>query len=161
MGSDHCGYSLDQRGSDRDFTAASPGIPGVETLLPVTYTVLVGQAGMRVEDAVDLVSRRPAAIFGIAPRKGALAAGADADVVLYDPEPSGPLDEATLHSKAGYSPWHGFRLQGRVVRTISRGVTVYEDGHLGTDLAHGRFVPCAPFDRGRVDAALSPPARVG
>jgi D-hydantoinase len=155
MGSDHCGYSLDQRGSDRDFTAASPGVPGVETLWPVVYSVLVGQAGMSLEDAVALVSARPAANFGLAPRKGSLAVGADADVVLYDPEPRGPLDEASLHSLAGFSPWHGFEIHGRVVRTISRGLTVYDDGELSDDLAHGRFVACAPFNRDRVDAALA------
>jgi dihydropyrimidinase len=160
MGSDHCGYSLDQRGADSDFTAASPGIPGVETLWPVIYTMLVGRCGMAVEDAVDLVSRRPAAIFGLAPRKGSLAVGADADVCLYDPEPRAPLDEATLHSRAGYSPWHGFEVQGRVVRTISRGVTVYADGRVGGDLSHGRFVECVPFDRERVDETLERPAGV-
>ena len=93
MGSDHCGYSLDQRGSDSDFTAASPGIPGVETLLTILYTTLVRGSGMPVETAIELVTSRPADIFGLSPRKGRIAVGADADLVLFDPSVTGALDE--------------------------------------------------------------------
>ena len=152
--SDHCGYGLNQRGSDRDVTAASPGIPGVETLWPVVYTVLVANGGMPLETAVDLVAGHPAAIFGPALHKGSLVPGGDANVVLYDPTPRAPLDERTLHSRAGCSLWHGVALQGRVIRTISRGVTVYRDGTVTGTPSHGRVVLCAPFDRERVEQAL-------
>jgi dihydroorotase-like cyclic amidohydrolase len=85
---------------------------------------------MPLETAVDLVAGHPAAIFGPALRKGSLVPGGDGNVVLYDPAPRAPLDERTLHSRAGCSPWHGVALQGRVIRTISRRVTVYRDGML-------------------------------
>ena len=87
IGSDHCGYSLAQRGSDLDFTQASPGIPGVETLWPVVYTALVASGAMDLVDAAKLVSLHPAQIFGLAPRKGALAVGADARGALRPAPP--------------------------------------------------------------------------
>jgi dihydropyrimidinase len=152
-GSDHCGYSLDQRGSDADFTAASPGIPGVETLWPVLYTALVAERGLELEQAAALVTGNAAAVFGLL-EKGRVAEGADADLVLFDPESRSVLDEGTLRSRAGYSPWHGAAIQGRVVRTIARGETVYRDGEVVERFDHGRFVACAPFDRRRVEQAL-------
>lgn len=152
VGSDHCGYTLGQRGGDLNFTQASPGIPGVETLWPVVYTALVASGRMDIAAAARLVTEGPARMFGLWPRKGALKEGADGDVVLYDPRFRGPLDEATLHSLAGYSPWHGQQVQGRVVRTISRGETVYRDGEFFGAAGRGRFVPQAPFDRRRVEA---------
>lgn len=147
IGSDHCGYSLAQRGGDLDFTQASPGIPGVETLWPVVYTALVASGAMDLVDATKLVTLHPAQIFGLAPRKGALAVGADGDVVLYDPRPRFTLDESNLHSRAGYSPWHGEEIQGRVVRTISRGETVYCEGQFFGATDRGLFVPQSPFRR--------------
>lgn len=155
MGSDHCGYALAQRGENADFTAASPGIPGVETLWLVLYTTLVAAGGMPVERAAELVTSRPADIFGLAPNKGRLDVGADGDLMLYDPSPGGELDESTLHSRAGYSPWHGLPVQGRVVRTVCRGRTVYRDGEVTGEASHGRFVRCAPFDPSRL-ALLRP-----
>ena len=150
IGSDHCGYTLLQRGSDLDFTQASPGVPGVETLWPVVFTTLVASNAMDLVAAVNLVTRGPAEIFGLAPRKGLLAVGADGDVVLYDPKPRTVLDESRLHSRAGYSPWHGQEMQGRVVRTISRGDTVYLNGEFFGELSRGRFVPQTTFDRQRL-----------
>ncbi|KAF0964727.1 amidohydrolase family protein [Rhodococcus sp. T7] len=142
VGSDHCGYTLSQRGDSSDFTRSSPGIPGVETLWPVLHTELCVSRGMPVEAAVRLVTTNPARLFGL-PKKGSLQVGMDADLTLFDPRERYTLDEAALHSGSGYSPWHGRELQGRVVRTISRGITVY-DGDIVGDLGHGQYIPRAP-----------------
>jgi D-hydantoinase len=157
-GSDHCGYGLSQRGSDRDFTAASPGIPGVETLWPVLYTSLVADAGLPLTLALDLVTAGPARIFGLWPRKGAILAGSDADLVLYDPSSRESLDGGKLHSKAGFSPWQGRQLYGKIVRTVCRGRTVYLEGQVIGDPTHGRFIPCAPFDLARTRGAATRPS---
>jgi len=155
LGSDHCGYSLEQRGADADFTAGSPGIPGVETLLRVVYTELSEQ-GMPVEAIIDLITARPAAIFGLR-GKGQLRPGLDGDVVLFDPSAWAVLDEQGLHSRSGYSPWHGRKLRGRVVTTICRGTVLYDDGQVVGAPGHGRFVECERFSRERADRALQPP----
>ncbi|MGH2447091.1 MAG: dihydroorotase [Chloroflexota bacterium] len=143
LGSDHCAYGLDQRGNLEDFTDCSPGIPGVETLWPIVYSDLVATGLTPLEDAVAMLSSHPADIFGL-PGKGRLVAGADADIVLYDPRPRKPLDEASLHSRAGYSPWHGRDIQGKVMRTIARGETVYQDGEIVGKRGRGRFLQCKP-----------------
>jgi dihydropyrimidinase len=142
IGSDHAAYGLHQRGGDVDFRRTSPGIPGVETLWPVVYTTLVSSGMMTLERALRLVTAGPAEIFGL-DAKGALRVGADADIVLFDPRPTRPLDETTLHSRAGYSPWQGREIHGQVVRTISRGRTVYHqaDHRLQPDFSHGTYVP--------------------
>ncbi len=145
IGSDHCGYALAQRGAGRTFAATSPGIPGVETLWPVLYTQFVASGLMDVVSVSNLVSRAPAEWFGLGGKKGVIAVGADADLLLYDPKGRAPLNEADLHGRAGYSPWHGHEIQGRVVRTISRGKTVYRNGEVCGSPQHGRYVPCRRF----------------
>ncbi len=146
VGSDHCGYALNQRGSDMDFRAASPGIPGTETLWPVIYTHLVATGLMPLHKAVNLVSYHPAAIFGLTPQKGVIAPGYDGDLVLFDPTFTAILDEASLHSRAGYSPWHGRKLHGRICQTISRGETVYKDGMVLGHFGRGQFIQRRRFD---------------
>jgi hypothetical protein len=94
--------------------------------------------------------------YGLNQPGSSLVPGGDANVVLYDPALRTPLDGRTLHSHARCSLWHGVALQGRVIRTISRGVTVYRDGTVTGTPSHGRFVLCAPFDRERVEEALRP-----
>jgi dihydropyrimidinase len=143
VASDHCGYSLAQRGDAGDFTASSPGIPGVETLWPILFTELVANRGVPITSAVGLVSKRPAQIFGLT-RKGRIAPGFDADIVLLDPEARSVLDDRRLHSGAGYSPWHGARIAGRIVRTMSRGVTVYDGEEVVGKVGHGKFVRRVP-----------------
>ena len=149
VGSDHCGYSLEQRGSGGDFTTVSPGIPGVETTLPLLYTFGVEAGRIAVADLVRLLSENPARIFGLYPRKGNLAVGADADLVLFDPRAKGTLGDADLHSAAGFSPYSGLELTGRVVTTVSRGRVVYDRGELRSDPSWGRFLQAEPFDARR------------
>lgn len=140
IGSDHCGYTLEQRGDGMDFTQASPGIPGVETLLNVVYTVLTKECGLSLEEAISYITWRPARIYGLDHRKGNIQVGLDGDFVLFDPGYSYILDEKTLHSAAQYSPWHGKKLYGRVVKTICRGHVVYDEGKFNIEFSHGEFI---------------------
>jgi dihydropyrimidinase len=146
VGSDHCGYSLAQRGDSDDFTRVSPGIPGVETTLPLLYTFGVEAGLIGMADLVRLLATGPARIFGLYPRKGHLGKGADADVVLFDPRVRGTLHDADLHSAAGFSPYAGLELNGRVLTTISRGRVVYDRGKLTGEPGWGRFIERLPFD---------------
>jgi len=146
VGSDHCGYSLEQRGSSDDFTTVSPGIPGVETTLSLLYTFGVEAGRIEMTDLVRLLSENPARIFGLHPRKGNLAIGADADLVLFDPRAAGRLEDSELHSAAGFSPYSGLELKGRVRTTVSRGRVVYDGGRVVGRPGWGRFVERLPFD---------------
>jgi len=146
VGSDHCGYSLEQRGAADDFTRVSPGIPGVETTLPLLYSFGVAAGRIGMTDLVRLLSSGPARIFGLYPRKGRLGAGADGDVVLFDPRAGGALQDAELHSSAGFSPYAGLELKGRVRTTISRGRVVYDRGVITGEPGWGQFIERTPFD---------------
>lgn len=147
IGSDHCGYALAQRQGVDDFTQASPGVPGVETTLVLVYSLGVKSGRLRPEDMVRLLSANPARVFGLWPHKGDLAAGFDADIVLLDPNFTRELSAQELHSRAGYSPFEGMKLTGRVVRTICRGRSVWADGAVQTAPGWGRFLKRLPFDR--------------
>jgi dihydropyrimidinase len=150
VGSDHCGYSLAQRGESEDFTRVSPGIPGVETTLPLLYTFGVEAGLIGMADLVRLLSTGPARVFGLYPRKGRLSPGADADVVLFDPRARGTLRDEDLHSAAGFSPYAGLELSGRVRTTISRGRVVFDQGKVIGEPGWGQFIERMPFDAARL-----------
>lgn len=146
-GSDHCGYSLAQRGDTSDFRkVASPGIPGTETLLPLLYTFGVDAGRIGLGDLVRLVSAGPARVFGLWPRKGRVEAGAEADLVLFDPQARGPLTDSELHGAAGFSPFSGLELAGRVRTTFCRGRVVFHAGGVTAEPGFGRFLERTPFD---------------
>jgi dihydropyrimidinase len=147
IGSDHCGYSLEQRGSPGSFTeVSSPGVPGTETALPLLYTFGVRAGRLDMAGLVRLLSEGPARIFGLWPRKGALRVGADADLALFDPTAGGPLRLEELHSAAGYSPFEGLQLAGRVRTTVCRGRVVFDTGRVLGDPHWGRFLERRPFE---------------
>lgn len=146
VGSDHCGFSLEDRQGADDFSAVSPGIPGVETSLVLLYTQGVKSGRLGLADLVRLLSENPARTFGLWPRKGTLAPGSDADLVLFDPRITRQLSATELHSRAGFSPYEGLTLTGQVKTTIVRGRIVYRDGHVVGDAGHGQFQACDRFD---------------
>lgn len=145
VASDHCGYTLRQRTDYGDLTQVAPGIPGTETLLPLLYTYGVAAGHLAAGDLARICCENPARVFGLYPRKGAVEAGADADLVIYDPSSRTTVEDAGLHSAAGYSPFHGMDVRGRVAMTVLRGEIAYDGATVLAPSGHGRFIP-----RGRV-----------
>ena len=92
------------------------------------------------EQLVRLVSEAPAKRFGLWPRKGNLLPGADADVLVLDPELEWEIEPSRLVTPAGWSPYAGRRLRGRVIAAFSRGVQVWDGHRAGAGAGHGRFV---------------------
>jgi allantoinase len=144
VASDHspCTPDLKERGRD-DIFAAWGGIAGVESLLPALFTEACRRsAGMDVRKVAGFIawrlSAKPAERFGLAPRKGTLERGADADVVLFDPDAEWRMESTRSR---GASPYIGRSFRGRVVRTLVRGRTVFQDGEIVTDRPIGRFIP--------------------
>jgi dihydropyrimidinase len=146
VSTDHCAYPQERRTEDNDFRSASPGVPGVETRLMLMYTAAVAEGHISVSRLVQLLSVNPARIFGLYPRKGALLPGSDADLVVYDPRERWTLGDDDLHSNAGFTPFNGTAVQGRVSTTISRGRLVWHGGEFRGDPTHGGFIQRAPFD---------------
>jgi dihydropyrimidinase len=145
ISTDTCDYSLAQKQANHDFTQTPGGLPGVETLLPLMYTLFCDELKEPVVKIVDLMTANPALIFGLYPRKGIVAAGSDADIVLYDPEPEDTISHKDLHYVADYSPYEGMRTKGKVRMTLSRGEIIYRDGVFLGKPGRGRFIPGKPF----------------
>src|ERR1022692_4387599 len=108
---------------DREFDYAPNGIIGLETALPVVLEVLVRQSRFKLAHAVDLMTRRPSGILKLS--AGTLAAGAAADICLFDPDEAWTYDAKAGCSKSSNSPWHGRTLRGRVKATIVDGRIVF------------------------------------
>jgi dihydroorotase-like cyclic amidohydrolase len=120
---------------------AQPGFPGLDAFLPALLTE-GRRRGLAPEQLVPLVSMNPARVMGLAPAKGAILPGADADLAVVDLDARWVLDRAALASDAGFSIYEGHEMTARVVHALSRGRFVLRDGALQEDaIGHGRFVP--------------------
>jgi dihydropyrimidinase len=144
MCSDHSGYTLSQRTDYDDITKVAPGIPGTETILPLLFTYGVETGRLELSDLVRICCLAPAKTFGLYPRKGRLEPGADADLVVYDPHPARTLSDGELHSAAGYSPYAGLAIRGRVTATVLRAEVVYDGDDVCAEPGSGRFVARLP-----------------
>ncbi len=105
------------------------GFPGVETQMPIMLTE-INRGRMTISDYVRWSAVNPAKAWGLYPRKGALQAGSDADIVVVDMDRDDRIDQAALHSRSKISPWHGHAITGRPLHTIVRGEIVVRDGEL-------------------------------
>jgi allantoinase len=136
ISSDHVGWPPERKHGDDIFALAS-GAPGVELIVPLVHDAL-GAAAL-----VRLVSEAPARRFGLWPRKGSLAPGADADLLVLDPAAEWEIDPARLVTAAGWSPYSGRRVKGRVIAAFSRGRQVWDGERVLAAPGDGVFVPAA------------------
>lgn len=139
VASDHAPHTLEEKMSG-DAWEVKPGIPGLETTLPLLLTKL-HQGQMSLTRIIELLAADPAKIFGLN-RKGRIAVGADADLVLIDPKERFRIDSTKFYSKAHFSPFDSRECVGRPVLTMVAGHVVYDHGeivetHKGKILAHG------------------------
>jgi dihydropyrimidinase len=116
------------------------GNSGVEPRVSLMYTEMVTKRGFSVEQFVDLVSTNAAKIMGLYPRKGVLAVGSDADIVLLDPKLGHTIDGSALHS-VDYSPWDGWEVAVWPSMTVLRGKIMVEGGQFNGGLSDGAFIP--------------------
>ncbi len=135
VGSDHCSAPA----AGRDAFSSVHGLPGNETMLPLLLD-LVAQGALRLERLVALVCEHPALLFGLAPRKGFLRPGSDGDVTLVSASDVTVPRMEQMVGVAGWTPYQGWRLRGRVVRTIVRGMKAAVDGKPVAEPGTGRFV---------------------
>ncbi len=140
VATDHCSFNLHgQKDRGRGaFTKIPNGGPGVEHRPVVMATTFEGELGP--EDLCRLMSENPAKLFGMWPEKGRLAAGADADVCVWDPSARWTIEAATQHQAVDYTPWEGFEAHGRAKLVYVNGVLAAEDGE-PTGAVAGRYVP--------------------
>jgi dihydropyrimidinase len=122
------------------FDRVPPGVPNLETLLPMLYSEGVRRGRLTVERMVDVLATTPARIAGLAPRKGAIAVGADADIVVFDPARTRTIRASELHSACDYDPFDGWEVTGWPEVVMRRGEVAY-DGEVRARPGSGRFVP--------------------
>jgi dihydropyrimidinase len=151
ISSDHCGYSYAgnngkrMHGDDAPFPAVPNGVPGLATRLPIVFSEGVGKGRIDVNHFVRLTATNPAKLFGLYPRKGTIAPGADADMVLWDPAHRVTIDNAMLHHAIDYTPYQGLEVTGWPVATIAQGRVVMRDGRVQAQPGEGRFLARAPY----------------
>ena len=141
VATDHCAFTPQQKALGCDSRDILPGIPGVETMLPLLYTYGVDKGWISLERLVELLAGNPARIFGLYPEKGSIKEGTDADLVVYDPDEEWVLDGNKLHSLSGYTPFAGMKVKGRVEYTIIRGEKIITEGEFIGNKGYGSFVP--------------------
>jgi dihydroorotase-like cyclic amidohydrolase len=139
MGSDHCPYTKAVKGDE--LWAARAGISaGSAMILPVLLTEGVNRGRLTMSDVVRLTSYRAARLFGLYPRKGALEAGSDADLVVVDLEREVKVDLPALNSAVDFSPYEGYVARGWAATTIAAGQVVYEGGEVVAGRTRGRYL---------------------
>ena len=142
VSTDHCPFCFkDGKELGRgDFSKIPNGMPGVEHRMDLLHAgVAAGQ--LTLTRWVEVASTTPARMFGLYPRKGVIAAGSDADIVIYDPQARQTLSAATHHMNVDYSAYEGMEITGQVVTTMSRGRVVIDDGAYLGDPGYGAFLP--------------------
>ncbi len=152
VATDHTAFRFaDQKVLGRDdFTKIPNGGPGIEHRLQLLHQFGVRAGRLSLNRLVELTATNPARIFGLYPRKGAIAVGSDADVVVFDPEKPVRISAASHHSNADYSLYEGTEVVGAPDVVLVRGTPVVQGGRLVARPGHGAFV-----GRARVGATLS------
>lgn len=142
VATDHCSFNFAGQKAigSNDFSKIPNGMAGVETRLGLLYTYGVLSGKITLNQFVALTSTNAAKLYGLYPRKGTLAVGSDADITIWDPEYSGVITAATQTQRVDYSPFEGFRQQGRARYVYLRGRQVVADAKLIPDKPHGQYI---------------------
>jgi dihydropyrimidinase len=162
IGTDHCPFTMEQKRMGKDnFTLIPNGAAGIEDRLQLLYTYGVCEGKFDLNRMVALASTNPATIFGLYPRKGTIAVGSDADLVIYDTAATGTRSARTHHSKCDRSIFEGFKVKGKPTHVVVNGRVQFEDGKLMVERGAGRFIarevtktghplPITPAETGRM-----------
>jgi dihydropyrimidinase len=141
VSTDHCPFCMKEQKElgIGDFSKIPNGIGSVEHRMDLIYQGVV-DGHITLARWVELCSTTPARMFGLYPRKGVIAPGSDADIVVYDPKSTTRISVDTHHMNMDYSAWEGFEVAGRVDTVISRGTVVVRDREYVGSKGHGRYL---------------------
>ena len=145
VATDHCSWTLERKVSADRFTRMPPGMSNLETLVPMLYSEGVAKGRLSIPRWVDLIATNAARIFGMYPRKGAIVEGADADLVIFDPNRKVEIKSHEMHSRADYDPFEGFEVTGWPKMTILRGVPIAADRKVDAPGGRGEFIAREKF----------------
>jgi dihydropyrimidinase len=142
VSTDHCSFNfVGQKDMGRDdFSKIPNGMPGVETRVPLIYHFGVNEGRFSINRFVELVSTNPARLFGLAPEKGTISIGADADLVIFDPQKEVRLSVENLHMNVDHSPYGHITVRGYPVMVMQRGKVIVKDGQFVGQVGAGQFL---------------------
>ncbi len=155
ISTDHCAFTWSEQkavGRD-DFSKIPNGAPGLENRLQMIHSFGVREDRITLNRMVELLATNPAKLFGLYPRKGTIAVGSDADVVVFDPEKKVTITAAEQRSKSDYNLFEGTEVTGSPEVVLVRGTVVVDNGELTVQPGYGQFVK-----RARVSEELKPAA---
>jgi dihydropyrimidinase len=145
VASDHCAFTTKQKRMGLgDFTKIPNGTGGLEDRMPVLWTKGVRTGRLTMNEFVAVTSSNAAKILNLYPRKGAIAVGADADIIVWDPEKTKKITAKSQASAIDYNVFEGFEVTGVPRYTLSRGEVVFSDGKITAEDGRGRFVERKP-----------------
>jgi dihydropyrimidinase len=141
ISTDHCSFTLAQKEAGRgDFTKIPGGVPGVETRGELIYSYGVTQRRISLATMCKVLSENPAKLYGMYPRKGVIAPGSDADLVIYDPQADKVLRGEDMVGAAGYTPFEGFVTRGSIAQVYLRGQQVVDHGTVVAPACAGKYI---------------------
>ncbi|MEX1307190.1 MAG: amidohydrolase family protein, partial [Eubacteriales bacterium] len=141
LGTDHCpfNYAQDKQMGKDDFTKCPNGMPGVET----RYPLLISQAlegKISFDTVIRTCAENPAKLFGLYPKKGHIAVGADADLIVLDEKGKGKITQKSLHENCDYTPFEGIKTLGKIEAVFSRGEKIVENNDFVGEKGRGKFI---------------------
>ena len=159
ISSDHAPYAYDATGKLRagpnpNFKQVANGLPGLEVRLPLLFDAMVSKGRLGISKFVELTSTAPARIYNLAPKKGAITIGADADIAIWDPNRTVTLTDAMMHDKTAYTPFAGRTLEGWPVTVLRRGEVIVKAGKCKAAAGSGRFLPRGGGEAARPSGSL-------
>ncbi len=145
VGTDHCPFDTTQKAMGQDgFTAIPNGIPAIEDRINLLYTYGVSRGTLDIHRFVDAASTKSAKLFGLFPRKGTIAVGADADLVIYDPSYRGKISSQTQSVNNDYNGFEGFEIDGKPSVVTVRGKVQVKDGRFVGERGRGKLLRRQP-----------------
>lgn len=145
IGTDHCPFMWHEKMTGAyDFTKIPNGAPGIEHRLELLYSEGVLKNRITLNKLVEITSTHVARIFGLAPQKGSIAVGSDADLVIFDPGHKHTISAKTHHHRCDYSAWEGWEVTGKAKTVILRGQVAINNGLVLIQKGYGKFLKRKP-----------------
>lgn len=148
VATDHCPFCMEQkRMGEQDFSKIPNGAPGIENRFELMYSEGVAKGRISLNKFVEVTSTAAAKIFGMFPKKGTIAVGSDADIVIFDPNQQHTLSVKTHHMNVDYSAFEGWAVQGKCRTVLLRGTVAVDNGEAKIGKGFGRYIHRAPVMR--------------